>query len=203
VSFDRLWPRKSASGFLPPPSAGGSFGPLLGSSPEDRAFRLEALHRRPSFDQRAVDRKMVRAQKPLHARLRQDRAQELRGDIALKQPVAVLGEHRMVPRRIVDAEADEPAEQQIELQSLHQLPLRTDRIERLQQHRSQRFLRRDRRPPNRRIKRRKIARQRRQRFVHNRADRAQRMALANPSFKIDITEKRSRPLVFASHDQSP
>jgi hypothetical protein len=69
--------------------------------------------------------------------------------------------------------------------------------------RSQQFLRRDRRPPNRRIKRRKIARQRCQSLVHNHADRAQRMALANPSFKIDITEKRSRPLVLASHEFSP
>src|SRR5258707_543929 len=52
---------------------------------------------------------MVRTQKPLHARLGKDRAQEPRGDIAFKQSVAVLGKYRVVPRRIIDAGADEPA----------------------------------------------------------------------------------------------
>ena len=35
-------------------------------------LRLEALRRRPGFDQRAVDREVIRAQKPLHTRLRQN-----------------------------------------------------------------------------------------------------------------------------------
>jgi hypothetical protein len=52
----------------------------------------------------------------------------------------------VVPDRIIDAEPDEPAEQQIEVEPLHQLPLRADRIERLQQQRTEQFLRRDRRP---------------------------------------------------------
>src|SRR5664279_488213 len=56
---------------------------------------------------------MLRTQKPLHARPRQDRAQELRGDFPFKQPVAILGKHRVIPHRIVDTEADKPAEQQI------------------------------------------------------------------------------------------
>ena len=41
------------------------------------------------------------------------------------------GEGRVIPRRIVDANADEPAKQEVELQPIHQLPLRADRIERL------------------------------------------------------------------------
>jgi len=45
-------------------------------------LRLEALHRRPGFDQRAIDREVVRLQQPLYLGLRKDRTQELRGDVA-------------------------------------------------------------------------------------------------------------------------
>jgi hypothetical protein len=38
---------------------------------------------------------------------------------------------------VVHAKADEPAEQQVELDPLHQLPLRADRVESLQQQRPQ------------------------------------------------------------------
>jgi hypothetical protein len=50
-----------------------------------------------------------------------------------------------------------------------------------------------------RIQRRELVRQRRQRLVHDAADRPQRMSLANPPLEIDVTEKRPRPLVPASH----
>ena len=50
----------------------------------------------------------------------------------------------MVPGRLVRREPDEPAEQEVELEPLHQLALRADRVERLQQHRPQQHLRRDR-----------------------------------------------------------
>jgi hypothetical protein len=69
--------------------------------------------------------------------------EEFRRDLAAEPPVAVLGEHGDVPHRIVDAEADEPAEQQIVVELLHQLPLGPHRIERLQQQRPQQLLRRD------------------------------------------------------------
>jgi hypothetical protein len=44
----------------------------------------------PGFDQCAVDREVVRAQKPLHARLSQNCAQQLRRDVAFQQALAVL-----------------------------------------------------------------------------------------------------------------
>ena len=127
------------------------------------------------------------------------RAQELGGDVALQKALAVLRKRRVIPRRIVNADADEPAKQQVELQPLHQLPLRADRIERLQQHRPQQLLRRDRGPAAPRIQRRELARKRRKRLVHDAADRPQRMILANPRFEIDVTEQRPRPLVPAPH----
>jgi hypothetical protein len=58
---------------------------------------------------------MVRAEQTLHPRLRHYRAQELGGDIAFQQPLAVLGKRRVIPGSIVNAHADEPAKQEIEL----------------------------------------------------------------------------------------
>jgi hypothetical protein len=78
-------------------------------------------------DQRAIDREVIARQELRHLRLRQHRRQELRRDVAFQQPVAVLGEHRMVPGCVVNADSDEPAEQQIVLQPLHQKPLGADR----------------------------------------------------------------------------
>jgi hypothetical protein len=90
-------------------------------------LRPEALHRRPRLDQCAVDREVIARQKPLHARLRQNRRQELRRNVAAKQPVAVGREARMIPCRIVDPDPDEPAEQEIVFEPLHQLTFRADR----------------------------------------------------------------------------
>jgi hypothetical protein len=67
----------------------------------------------------------------------------------------VLGEGRRVERLLVDRKPDEPAKQHVELQPFDQLPLRTDRIEKLQQRRPQQALRRDRRTAARLVKRRK------------------------------------------------
>ena len=39
---------------------------------------------------------------PLHARLRQNRAQQLGGDVAFQQPIAVFGKCRVIPRRVLD-----------------------------------------------------------------------------------------------------
>ena len=69
---------------------------------------------------------MIRAEQALHPRLRQHCAQELGGHVALQQALAVLGERRVIPYRIVNADADEPAKQKVELQPLHQLTLGAD-----------------------------------------------------------------------------
>src|SRR3984957_20327598 len=177
------------------------------ASPGRRIFRpdlrLEAFHRRPGFDQRAVDRKVVRAQKALHAWLDQNGVQKFRGDRPFEKTVAVLRKYRMIPRRLIDADPDEPAEQKIELQPLHQLALRPDRIKPLQQHPPPQLFRRNRGAPDRRIQRRKLVLQRRQSLVHNHADRAKRVILSDPRLEVDIAEKRSRPLVPTPHDSAP
>jgi len=52
--------------------------------------------------------------------------QELGGDVAREQAIPVLRESRVVPDRGVDTKPDEPPEQQVEVQPLHELPLRAD-----------------------------------------------------------------------------
>ena len=142
VSFERFSPRKLTSGLRP---CGGSVS-IRGAA----VLGLEALHRGPGLDQRAINREVLIRQQPLHAWERQKSGQKPGGDVAFEQPVAVLGEGGRVPDRIVDAEPDKPAEQEIVIQPLHQQALGADRVERLQEHRPQQPLRRDRGPARRR-----------------------------------------------------
>jgi hypothetical protein len=69
--------------------------------------------------------------------------QELPRHVGLEQPIAILREHRRHPYRLVHAEPDEPAIKKVIIELLHQLPFRPDRIERLQQKRTQQPLRRN------------------------------------------------------------
>ena len=138
---------------------------------------------------------MFGGQEPLHPRLRQDCVQEPTGDSAFQQPVPVLREGRMIPGRVVDPEPDEPAEQQIELQPLHQLPLGPDRIERLQQHGPQQLLGRDRRAACAGIESREIRFHGPERLVDHHPDRPQRMVRPDPRLQVHIAEQRARLLV--------
>jgi hypothetical protein len=53
------------------------------------------------------------------------------GHLAAHQPLAVLGEHRYIPDRIVHRQAHEPAEQKVVVDLLHQLPLALHRVQHL------------------------------------------------------------------------
>src|SRR3954451_9374945 len=97
------------------------------------------------------------------------------GDVTFQQSVAVLGEHRHVPHRRLDRQADEPAKQDVVAQLLHQLPLRADREERLQQQGPQQLLGWDRGPASQRVDLVELRRQTLQGCVHQRADLAQWM----------------------------
>lgn len=116
--------------------------------------RSKALHRSSGFDRRAIDAEMIAREQPANARPFKDCSLKTRGDLAGQHSVAVLGKGRVVPHRLVDPEAHKPADHQIKLQILHQLPLRVNRIKGPQQHRAKRDLRRDRGPPHPRIGRR-------------------------------------------------
>jgi len=96
-------------------------------------------------------------------------------------------------RIIIHAQPDEPAIQQIGIELLHQLPLRTDRIEGLKQQRSQQSLRRNRRSAAVRIGLGKIAIERRQDFIHNLAYQTQRMLGPDPLLKVHIRKQLTSP----------
>jgi hypothetical protein len=140
-----------------------------------------------------------RRQKLLDLGLAQQRRKELGRDVALQQPVTVLGEHRMVPRRVIDADTHEPAEQKIVFQPLHEQPLRADRVERLQQHRPQQLLRWDRRSPDRRIERGKLSPQPGQSLVHDQPNGTQRMIAPYPRLQIHIAEQLATSIVVPAH----
>ena len=76
------------------------------------------------MDERAIDAEVIGGQQPFYRRLRQQCRQKPRRDGAFDKPVTVLRENRVIPHRLVDADSDEPAEQEIELEPLHQLTLR-------------------------------------------------------------------------------
>lgn len=80
-----------------------------------------------------------------------DGGQELGGNVPGQQPLTVLGEDRDIPDRRIHRQANEPAEEQVVIHLLHELALRADRIEGLQEQRTQQLLGRDRWPPNARI----------------------------------------------------
>ena len=64
-----------------------------------------------------------------------------------QQTLAVFREHRGHPHRLLHRQADEPAVQQVVLDLLHELALRTDTVEHLKKHGAQQFLGRDAGPP--------------------------------------------------------
>ena len=164
---------------------------------------LEALHARKRFDQGAIDREMlVREQRP-NLGLAQHRLEELRRDLARKEPVAVLGEHRHVPDRRVDRQANEPAEQQVVVELLHQLALRAHRIEGLEQQRPQQLLRRDRRPAEVRVQLVEGRRHHGQRLVDDRPDRPQRVVRWHPLLAAQVAEQALRPNIAAPHRHIP
>ena len=166
-------------------------------------LRLEALDRRPGLDQRPVNREMLARQQWLDPRVGQHRQQKTPRDVALQEPVAVLGEHRHIPHRGIQRQPDKPAEQHVVADLLHQLPFRADAIKRLQQQRPQQLLRRDRGPAVARIEHRKLSRQPLQRRVRNTPDHPQRMISRNQGFWAAIAEQRTCLLVPAAHPTSP
>lgn len=65
--------------------------------------------------------------------MRRDRRHHLARHLGRQQPVAAFGEHGRNPDRIVDVEADKPAEHEVILHLFHQLPLRPEEEQDLNQ----------------------------------------------------------------------
>lgn len=129
----------------------------------------------PGLQQGAVHGKVLRGKQGRHFGLREYRGQELHRRVARQQPIIVLGECGRVPHRIIHAETNELAEQQVELDPLNQLEFRTDRVKDLQQQRTKQLFRRNRSTPERRVKRVKLRRQILQCRVHDAPECPQRV----------------------------
>ena len=86
-------------------------------------LRAKAFRACPGLQQSAVNREVLARQQALDFVLRQHGREELTRHLALQKPVAVLGETRGVSHRILDAEPDKPAKQQIGVDPLDQLAL--------------------------------------------------------------------------------
>jgi hypothetical protein len=104
---------------------------------------------------------------------------------------------------LVDSEPNEPAVQQIVVQLLHQLPLRADRVEHLQQKRAQQPLGRYRRTSAVCIQLGELAIERGQNLVDDAADQAQRVPCRNAVLEVDIREQFTTPLVRSARSCLP
>ena len=162
-------------------------------------LRLKTLHGGPRLDQGAVDREVLVRQQRLDRRVRQDRGHDLARHVGGQQPVAVLAEHRGDPDRVVDAEPDEPPEQQVVIHLLHQLPLRADREQDLEKARPDQALRRDGGAAEVGVERIELGIEARQRVVHDLPDLAKRMTRWDPLLKVHIAEQRSARFVRPAH----
>ena len=134
-----------------------------------------------------------------HVLVRQDRGQELAGDIGVQEPVAVLRKHGWHPHRIVNAKPHEPAEQEIVLHLLHELALRADREQDLDQSGAQQPLGCNGRAAIGGVKLGELRVERCQRGVHNRKDFAQRVVRPNPVLQVHIAEQAPVPNVRSPH----
>src|SRR5450631_2591175 len=166
-------------------------------------FRLEAFVARPGFDQCAVDRKMVFAQVARRARLLEDCAKELLGDVAVEEALAVLGKHRHVPYDVVHVETNEPAVEHIVIELLHHHPLTANRIEYLQQQRSQEALRRNRWPASERVDFIELARDLAEHDIDHLADWPQRVVRRHALFGRNVAIERYFLNILGPHRPLP
>src|SRR5439155_9547994 len=103
------------------------------------------------------------------------------------------------PDRFVHLQAHEPAEQDVVVELLHQQPLTPNRVEQLQQLRTQEALGRNRRAAVLRIERIELARHLPQDLIDKRANGAEGMILGNALLGGHIAEHCTRLTVVSSH----
>ncbi len=157
----------------------------------------------PGFDQGAVHRKMLVRQQRLHLRVVQKLRHELLEHLALLQTLAVLGEGRRIPHRIIRGEPHKPAIEQVIIQLLHQLPLRPDAIENLDQQRAQQLFRRYRGPALLRIKTGKAPAQILQDVSDKLPDLPQWMVRGNPRLRGYVGKQPALVLKCPAHLHPP
>ena len=138
-------------------------------------LRPKALLARPCLNQRTVDREVFLRQQSAGLGHAHDLGKQAFHHLMRQQAVAILREGRVIPDRIIERQAHEPAKQQVVTQLLAQLPFAADRVEHLQQQSPDQLLRRDRVAAAIGIDRVELGVHRCQRVVHQQPDRPQRM----------------------------
>ena len=98
---------------------------------------------------------------------------------------------------------DSPTNQQVVIQLLHQLPLRANGMESLQQQGPQQLLRRDRRAAVLRVEPGKLPVERGQSVVGKAADQAKRVVFGDAAIRAHIAEQAVPSLVYAAHSKLP
>jgi len=153
----------------------------------------------PDLDKRPVDREVFVGDQPVVQGLCLHAVEEPVGDLTLEQPLAVLAEHTRCPDRLVHVESDEPAEQKVVVELLHQQPLAADGIKDLEGERAQQLLRRDRRAPDARVELGEVRGEILQDDVDDLPDGSQRVVLGNPRLRRDVAEQVHVVSVVSAH----
>src|SRR5262245_39678552 len=119
---DRVWRRDRWSCVIGPRLPAKVLAVPVGLA----VFPLKTLLTGPRFDQRAIHRKVLIGHQSVRAV--HHAAEKAPRDLLIEQSIAIFGEHRRVPNRVVHRETNEPAKQQVVVKLLHQQALAADRI---------------------------------------------------------------------------
>lgn len=140
--------------------------------------RLRSAARQGPWGEASIPSEVLARQPALAIRGFDDVIEQLDDRVMRNEPLAVLGKDAGNPDRIVHGQANEPAIQEVVLGLLHELALRANAEEDLQEHRAQQLLRCDAGTPALDVGLVHAGEQAvhlEQRFVDHRADRAQRV----------------------------
>ena len=170
-------------------------GPLIVAA----VLGSKALLTRPCLDQRAVDREVLLRQQAARVCVAHDLSEQAFDHVMLQQAVAVLEKSRVVPDRVIERQADEPAKQQVVAQLLAQLPLASHRVEHLQQQGPDQLLRGDRVATGVRIHRVKPRIKRNQGIVHQQSNGPQRMISRDKVVQLRYREQAFLHRVGTAH----
>jgi hypothetical protein len=155
----------------------------------------------PGLQQGAIHRKMLIAEQRLDLWSRHQLLQEPAHHLLVQQPLAVFGKGGGVPDRIIGAQADKPAVQQVVVELLEQKPLGANPVERLQQRGQQELLGRHRGPAFCGVERAKGGIEPIKSLIRQFPDPPQRMTGRDPLLDRHVGEQGAAALPVTSHLQ--
>ena len=160
---------------------------------------LHALMAGPGLQERPVHGKVLGRDEVRCARLGQNRREKGLGDVALEQPVPVLGKHGRIPDGIVHGQPNEPAEQEVVVQLLHELPLTPNAVELLQEQRAEELFRRDRGPTGMGVQQGEAGGEVLQGLIRLPPDRAEGVVLGDQLLRLNVAPHVALLGIAATH----